>query len=67
LVDLILLFINFLSLEGCQLFGLDGVEIVFQPSVPTFVEPGSIADNQPPGLLYTFTIAGISSVDPGMA
>jgi hypothetical protein len=55
-----------LSFAGCQLFRPNGVEIDLDQPGPIFVAAGTIADNQPPGLLSTFNTVDITSVT-GMA
>jgi hypothetical protein len=67
LVYLLLLFVKLLSLAGCELRKPDGTEVNLDTPGPIFVGVGSIADNQPAGLLSTFTTVDVISVDPGMA
>jgi hypothetical protein len=57
-----------LSLAGCQLFNPDGVEVNITGPLPTiYVGVGIILDDQPPGLVSSFSTAGVTSVVQGMA
>jgi hypothetical protein len=56
-----------LSLAGCQLFRPDGSEVDLNNPFGVYESVGAISDNQPPGLLSTFTIVDVTSVDQGMA
>jgi hypothetical protein len=68
LADLLLLFIKLLSLAGCEFFKPDSEEVNLNARGRTiFVGVGDISDNEPPGLLSTFTIVGVPSVVLGMA
>jgi hypothetical protein len=67
LVDLHLLLIKLLSLAGCQIFRPDGGEIDLTGPGTTFVGIGAISDNEPPGLLISYSLVGVTSVFAGMA
>jgi len=49
------------------LFKPDSEEVNLNARGTIFVGVGDISDNEPPGLLSSFSIVGIPSVDPGMA
>jgi len=55
-----------LSLAGCQLFRPDGTEETLDGPLK-FVALDAISDNEPPGLLATFTFLGNPTLDEGMA
>jgi hypothetical protein len=68
LTDLLLVPINFISLAACTLIRPDGTEVNLMdiPSdSPVYEGSAQIADNEPPGLLYTYKTDGIISFDPG--
>jgi hypothetical protein len=54
-----------LSLAGCQLFRPDGIEVNLNYPLIT-VGIREISDNEPPGLLATYRITGVTSVLQGM-
>jgi len=57
-----------LSLAGCQLFRPDGGgEVDLTAPGNVIVGLPAIADNQTPGLFYTFSTVGITNVVQGMA
>jgi hypothetical protein len=69
LTDLLLVLIIFIFLSACILIRPDGKEVNLgnYPSDTTVYEGSAqISDDEPPGLLYTYTTDGITSFDPGM-